>query len=95
MAKTKATTPTCIKSIEHLIEYLAIDNEENDPKDFFINLGGMRSSKSIQYLPTKKGAPRFAILNEIDDTRQTLSKEQLYIKSNIGYSIDHGNFYAY
>lgn len=84
-----------IETVDALIAYLGDDNEENDPKDFFIDLGGIKSSKSIQYLPTKKGNPRFAILNEIDDTRQTLSKEQLYIKSNIGAAIKAGNFWAY
>lgn len=90
---TKNPTYVRIPHVEALIAELRDDNPENDPKDFFIYLGGMRSSKSIQLREGK--TLRFNIVNEIDDSEQTLTEVQLFTRSNIGEAMTHGNFYAY
>lgn len=86
---------TTYKPIENIAE-LTARLQDGEGHDFFINLGGIRSSKGIRLIKTKKGiAYHFVILNEIDGTIQTLTLKQLYIQSNIGQAIDAGNFYAY
>jgi hypothetical protein len=67
--------------------------KDEDPQDFCILLAGgaIRSSKSIML--TKSG--RFNVVNEADDTEQTLTGQQLYTHSNIGEAMDKGAFYKY
>lgn len=79
-----------IPTVDALIALLS--EHPNEPIDCFINLGGVRSSKSIQLSPSGKS---FYVLNEVDDTRQTLTQKSLYTRSNIGAAMDRGNFYAY
>lgn len=93
--KTKKPAYQLITSTAELRSSLLTCQEENpdEPSDFFILLANnLRSSKSIQLLLNN----RLAIFNETDETRQTLTFEQLYdtSKSNIGAAIDAGNFYA-
>lgn len=81
---------TKINSIEELDEILA----GNDcGVDFFVKLRyNMRSSKSIMLDNGK-----YDILNEVDDSEQTLSKDELFDKNltMIGEAIKHGCFYRY
>lgn len=77
-----------IKSVADLIGFL----KDGEWHDFFINLGGVRSSKAIKLRPSGKSV---TVVNEIDDTRQVLHITSLYTRSNIGQAIDDGNFYAY
>ena len=62
--------------------------------DCYISLGGgiCRSSKSVFYDPEKEV---FSVINEIDDTEDILTAEELHTKSNIGEAIDNGAFYQY
>ena len=76
-----------ITSLEDLIETINSGNH-----DFFIGGGLCRSSKYIEY-----DDDIFYIINEIDDTEQTLTSKELFNKdyTNIGVAINNGNFYAY
>ena len=76
-----------IHSVEELIEEIKLGNN-----DFFIGNGLFRSSKYIEY-----DDDNFYIVNEIDDTEQTLTAKQLFDENytNIGTSIKNGSFYAY
>lgn len=75
--------PTKIESVEQLKE------ESKDAGDFFILLNyGLRSSKRIWWNGT-----HFFILNNIDDTEEKLTPEQLYTESNIGKAINVGSLY--
>ena len=76
-----------IKSLEELINSI-----EDGNNDFFINFGIARSSKNITY---NDGI--FYIVNEIDDTEQELTTEQLFDEdyTNIGKAIKQGQFYQY
>lgn len=84
MAHTKIT------SASQLITLL--QETPDEPQEFFINLGGIRSSKAIQLRPNGKS---FYVHNEVDDTRQVLTPESLYTRSNIGKAMQTNNFYAY
>ena len=82
-------TYTAIKSLEELDNILT-----DESQDFFITLNGRaRSSKSI----FKNEDGSYNILNEIDDSEQTLTKEQLFDTSltNIGDAIIKNSFYKY
>lgn len=82
-------TYTAIKSLEELDNILT-----DEPQDFFIALnGGARSSKSI----FKDEDGSYNILNEIDDSEQSLTKEQLFDTglTNIGDAIIKNSFYKY
>ena len=76
-----------ITSLEELIDTIQSGNH-----DFFIGGGLCRSSKYIEY-----DDDTFYIINEIDDTEQTLTSKELFNKdyTNIGIAINNGNFYAY
>ena len=76
-----------IHSVEELIEEIKSGNN-----DFFISNGLLRSSKYIEC-----DDDTFYIVNEIDDTEQTLTAKQLFDENytNIGTSIKNGSFYAY
>lgn len=76
-----------IESVEQL-KQLATDRCE-----CFIALnGGLRSSKTIDWDPDEK---TFWVLNEIDDSEQELTEDQLYTESNIGEAIDKHALYQY
>lgn len=63
--------------------------------DFYIQLNyGLRSSKYLDYSPVTK---KFYVTNEIDDTEQELTEQQLMDRTytNIGYALQHGALYAY
>lgn len=82
-------TYTAIKSLEELDNILT-----DESQDFFIALNGRsRSSKSI----FKNEDGSYNILNEIDDSEQSLTKEQLFDTSltNIGDAIIKNAFYKY
>lgn len=76
-----------ITSLEDLINTIKSGNH-----DFFIGGGLCRSSKYIEY-----DDDTFYIINEIDDTEQTLTSKELFNKdyTNIGVAINNGTFYAY
>jgi hypothetical protein len=79
-----------IRDLDHLRQLAGGES----PIDCFITLGpgGMlRSSKRVHY---ETGADRFWVLNEIDDSEQTLSDDELWTQSHIGEAIDKGAFYA-
>jgi hypothetical protein len=82
---------TKISSIKQLKELCL---EENGPIDCFIQLGALRSSKSICF-DDEDG--KFSIINEIDDSEDILSPSELLDKSltNIGEAIQKGCFYMY
>lgn len=67
---------------------------ENDHFEFFIVVGGFaRSSKNIQMTEDNK----FSIINEIDDTEQILTEEEIEKSelTNIGKAMKLGSFYCY
>lgn len=61
-------------------------------EDYFILIGGCRSSKNIQIEDNK-----FLIINEIDDTEQTLSEEDLFNidLTLIGKAMNEGCLFQY
>lgn len=79
-----------VKSIDQLKTILA----DGETKDFFILLHfGLRSSKAISF----DGDNTFYVLNEIDDTEQELTEQELMNNdlTNIGKAINNGVFYLY
>lgn len=76
-----------INSLQELIDTIQSGNH-----DFFIGGGLCKSSKYIEY-----DDDTFYIINEIDDTEQTLTTKELFNKdyTNIGTAINNGTFYAY
>lgn len=79
-----------VKSMDQLKSILA----DGETKEFFILLnGGLRSSKTISY----DGDNTFYVLNEIDDTEQVLTEQELMNNdlTNIGKAINNGAFYQY
>lgn len=79
-----------VKSVNQLKTILA----DGETKDFFILLnGGLRSSKTISF----DGDNIFYVLNEIDDTEQVLTEQELMDSdiTNIGKAINNGAFYQY
>lgn len=81
---------TKITSVQQLREMI-----ENDNLEYFILLnGGLRSSKIVCM---NDDGERFDIVNEIDESEQTLSEDELMDKNltNIGYAITNGAFYCY
>lgn len=73
-----------IKSLEQLKKNAF--NENGDFVEFFILLAGglARSSKRISYHPE---SDEFLIINEIDDSFQTVNSEEIALKTNIVESI--------
>jgi len=80
---------TKITSVEHL-KSLCTD----DTNEFFIWLGGARSSKDIFF---DSESEKFLITNCIDDSEQELTAEELMdgANTNIGTAITNGTFYKY
>lgn len=79
-----------VKSVNQLKTILA----DGETKDFFILLNfGLRSSKAISF----DGDNIFYVLNEIDDTEQVLTEQELMNSdiTNIGKAINNGAFYQY
>lgn len=76
-----------INSLDELIKAI-----EDNHTDFFIKFGIIRSSKYITY---NDGI--FHIYNEIDDSADDLTAEQLFDEeyTNIGKAIKSGQFYMY
>lgn len=76
-----------INSLQELIETIQSGNH-----DFFIGNGLVRSSKYMEY-----DDDTFYIINEIDDTEQTLTTKELFNDdyTNIGVAINNGTFYSY
>lgn len=62
--------------------------------DCFIALcgGALRSSKNVYWA---SGDKYFSVINEIDDSEQILSEQELFTQSNIGEAIKNGCFFAY
>lgn len=79
-----------IRDLAHLIAL----SSRPDGLECHIELanGLARSSKRIYYLPPtgNQKAGRFEIVNEIDDSEQTLSAKALWTQSNIGQALDKG-----
>lgn len=69
-----------VESLEHLKELASSAN--GDYVDFYIVLAGglARSSKMIQYDPEYDN---FCVINEIDDSFQSLTPDQLSVKTNL------------
>lgn len=89
-------TPKQIKTAE---EFAAVFTEIGENKDFFIRLnGGIRSSKSIQWLKAGKNVlhNKYRIENEIDDSQRTLLLKTILTNrnaTNIGVAMEKGAFY--
>lgn len=79
---------TQINSIEELMSAL-----NKGQHDFFISNGILKSSKYIELDENDN----FYIVNEIDDSEQTLNEEELFNRdyTNIGFAIENGQFYMY
>lgn len=78
-----------VNSIDQL-KKLAVDGA-----DFYIALnGGLRSSKSITYVPENN---TFEIINEIDFYFDMLTEEQLFDRNftNIGYALENNALFDY
>lgn len=82
-------TYTKITSVEQLKSFCT-----DETSDFFIWLGGARSSKDIYF---DSESEKFLITNCIDDSEQDLTEEELMDDSytNIGTAITNGTFYKY
>lgn len=79
--------PKKIRSIEEL------KKESVGGAEFFTLLnGGIRSSKRIEWDEPSKS---FCILNEIDDTHQDLTEQELATETNIVKAIEKGAFFKY
>lgn len=79
-----------VKSLDHLNEL--IENEQNS---FFILLnGGFHSNKDIFFGDADNS---YFVINEIDDSEQTLSKEELFDNNltHIGQALKVGALYSY
>ena len=81
-----------IKDIDQLLTLL---NDE-EPGEFFISMGMVRSSKNIMLIDDDK----ISIYNEIDDTEDVVSIQDLKDGkvddvTNVGTAIRNGNFYSY
>lgn len=74
-----------IESISELKSMLSTD----EPKDFAIINGLIRSSKSIMLNDDEL----IDVYNEVDDSTQVLTEKELFTESNIGEAIINGNFY--
>jgi hypothetical protein len=87
LASNLMPKPLKIKSVKHLRDVVKRGDHE-----FFIVLanGFARSSKNIVLDGT-----RFSVVNEIDDSEQTLTARELFTLSNIGTAITRGCFYRY
>ena len=86
-------TPIRVRDYEHFKTFFK-DSEQGNGREFFILLnGGLRSSKHIW----QESEDKWWILNEIDDSEQHLTKEELFDKSitNIGYATEKGGFFYY
>ena len=81
--------PTRINSLEELNTVLDTDA----PKDFYIAMGPVRSSKSIML--TDDG--NYDILNEIDDSQQILTPVEIMSEEHtmIGIAITKSAFFMY
>jgi len=83
-------TPFKVDSIQLLKDILSGDDENHE---FFLIVGGcMRSDKVMTYFSVDN---TFFVINEIDDTEQILTEEQLMDENytNIGKGIAAGAFY--
>lgn len=83
-----------MKKINSLEELKDVLSEEGETVEGFILLkGGIRSSKSMCNI----GNGQYSIINEVDDTEDTLTLEEFNdnTKTNIGYAITNGMFYIY
>lgn len=80
-----------ITSMEELKEVLEIEGEVVE--GYILLNGGIRSSKSMCNL----GDNKYSIINEVDDSEQFLSFEELNdnTKTNIGLAVTEGSFYIY
>lgn len=80
-----------ITSMEELKEVLEIEGEVIE--GYILLNGGIRSSKSMCNL----GDNKYSIINEVDDSEQFLSFEELNddTKTNIGLAVTEGSFYIY
>jgi hypothetical protein len=68
---------------------------EEEKHEFFIALnGGIRSDKAI-FFGDEEGT--YFIINYIDDSEQTLTKDELFNKdlTNIGYALSVGSLYSF
>jgi len=71
-----------------------IEDNNGYPVDCFIRLQGcIRSSKSI----TKMDDGKYSIVNEIDDTEDVLTKEELFdtTLTNVGFALTNKQLYKY
>ena len=76
-----------IRSVAHLRRVLERLGDERG--DFYIFLkGGLRSGKNMAIQEGK-----FCINNEIDDSHQDLTEDELFTDSNIGEAITKGAFF--
>jgi hypothetical protein len=85
------------RPILDLAELIALASRAEGLRCFISLAGGLaRSFKTIRYLPPQGAARtgKFDILNEIDDTWQTLWPKQLWTQSNIGAALDGGALFA-
>ena len=79
--------PTLVKSVEELKKLANVE----DGEEFFIQLNfGLRSTKRIEWDEPSKS---FCILNEIDDTHQDLTEQELATETNIVKAIENRAFF--
>jgi hypothetical protein len=82
-----ANVPTKVTSVEELKRLANVE----DGVEFFILLnGGLKSVKRIEWDEPSKS---FCILNQIDDTHQDLTKQELATETNIVKAIERGAFF--
>ncbi len=81
-----------MRKIKSVAELKRLSKDE--PLECFISLAGglVRSSKNIMFMDNY-----FSVINEIDDTEQTLTEKQLMDEeyTNIGVAIKRGALFAY
>lgn len=85
---TKLNLMTIVKDIQHLKKLC----KDRLVDGCILLQHGARSSKSIRF-DSESGI--FYIYNDIDDTDQELTEEQLFTESNIGEAINNEAFRLY
>lgn len=82
-----ANMPVKVSSVEELKRLAAVE----DGKEFFILLNGnVRSVKRIEWDPQSQS---FCVLNQIDDTHQDLTEQELASETNIVKAMLKGAFF--
>ena len=79
--------PTKVSSVEELKEMATV---EGGALFYIVLKYGLKSTKRIEWDPESKS---FCILNQIDDTHEDLTEQELATETNIVKAIERGAFF--